>query len=503
MGTIQAFLKDRADQTPQIEGLVGGSERLSFKEYNEKVNQLAHYLLKQNVQRGDRIAIVCKNNYPFPIIMMAAIKIGAIAVPLNRQMTAYEMEGVIKKCQPKVLFYDEEYMENLSSVNEKQMIPSMILTGIGMETVPAFNDLLAGQPTDEPTVSIDSEDPAIILFTSGTTGNSKGCVITHQNLYAWFTETGSLRDTKPGMRYLGVHPFYHMSSCLNILNGVYYGITVVCLSDADPEAIWDMIDKEKINTMMGFPSTYTYMLEELKKQNRTFESFKTASCGGTKVPASLIRDYAKYGISLTQGYGSTEAWAVSVWHPDMGYDKIDSVGKPIQNVEVKIVDPESHQELPAGEVGEIIVKSPYVFKGYWKDPEATKEVLQNGWFYMGDAGKFDEDGFLYIMDRYKDVIVYGGENIFSGEVEKVIHDIDGVLEAAVVGIPDDFWGEVPRAYIVKESGSPLTEEDILNYCKERLSEYKIPEVEFVDRLPKNSLGKILKRELKELALQKQ
>ncbi|MFC7391416.1 class I adenylate-forming enzyme family protein [Scopulibacillus cellulosilyticus] len=503
MGTIQAFLKNCADSTPHIEGLIGGNKRFTFKEFNERVNQLAHYLLEKDVQKGDRVAILCKNNYPFPIIMMAAIKIGAIAVPLNRQMTAYEMEGVIEKCQPKVLFYDEEYTESLSLVVKKQMIPFMILTGSGIDTVPTFNELFAGQSGDEPEQTIEGQDPAIILFTSGTTGNSKGCVITHQNLYAWFTDIGSIRKVEPGLRFLGVHPFYHMSSVLNILNGIYNGITMVCLSDSDPASIWDTIEKENINMMMGFPSTYTYMLEELKNSNRDVKSFKMAQCGGTKVPESLIRQYAEYGICLSQGYGSTEGWAVSAWHPDMGYDKINSVGKPIKNVEVKIVDPDSHKELSTGEVGEIVVKSPYVFKGYWRDPEATKEVLKNGWFYMGDAGKFDKDGFLYIMDRYKDVIVYGGENIYSGEVEKVIHEIDGVLEVAVVGIPDEFWGEIPRAYIVKESGSHLSEGEIINHCKEKLADYKIPEIEFINELPKNSLGKILKRQLKELALQTQ
>ncbi|WP_026678937.1 class I adenylate-forming enzyme family protein [Fictibacillus gelatini] len=500
MGTIQAFLKDRADSTPLLEGLVGGKERLTFKEYNERVNQLAHYLLEKGVQKGDRVAILCKNNWPFPVIMMAAIKIGAIAAPLNRQMTAYEMEGVIETCQPKVLFYDEEYKESLSLVEEKQMIPSIILSGSGMDVVPSLSSLLENQPETEPDCTVQSEDPALLLFTSGTTGNSKGCVITHGNLYAWFSEIGNLRKVEPGMRFLGVHPFYHMSSCLNILNSIYYGMTMVCLSNTDPKAIWEMIENEKINMMMGFPSTYTYMLEELKQSERNVESFKMAQSGGTKVPESLIKEYAKYGIALSQGYGSTEGWAVSAWRPDMGYDKANSVGKPIQNVDVKIVDPDSHEELKTGEVGEIVVKSPYMFKGYWRDPEATREVFKDGWLYMGDAGKFDEDGFLYIMDRYKDVIVYGGDNIYSGEVEKVIHEISGVLEVAVVGIPDEFWGEIPRAYIVKEKGNPLSKEEIINYCKEKLAEYKIPEIQFVDSLPKNSLGKIVKRKLKEMAL---
>jgi acyl-CoA synthetase (AMP-forming)/AMP-acid ligase II len=187
---------------------------------------------------------------------------------------------------------------------------------------------------------------------------------------------------------------------------------------------------------------------------------------------------------------------VSVWTPDMGNEKIESAGKPLSGVEVKIIDPESRQEVKTGEVGEIIIKSPYCFKGYWHNQEATDKVLRDGWFYMGDAGKVDQDGFLYIMGRFKDVIVYGGDNIYPDQVEEIIEQIDTVIEAAVVGVEDPVYGEKPRAYVVKDPHSSLTKEDILKYCRDRLASYKIPEVYFIDQLPKNQLGKVLKRELK-------
>lgn len=205
---------------------------------------------------------------------------------------------------------------------------------------------------------------------------------------------------------------------------------------------------------------------------------------------------------MVQGYGSTEGWVVTSWHPMMGKEKMSSVGKALKNVEVKIVHPETGHELKANEVGEIHVRSPYMFKGYWNNEKATKKVVKDNWFNMGDAGMIDDDGFLHIMGRYKDIIIRGGDNVYPDQVEDVIHEIHGVLEVAVVGVPDDFWGEVPRAYIVKDGETTLTEESIIQYCKEKLASYKIPEVVFVEELPKNALGKVLKRELRDVVLVK-
>ncbi len=497
---MRQLLQKRAMQSPNLEALIGGEKRYSFQQYNERVNQLAHYLLHTGVKRGDRIGILCKNNHPFPSVMMASLKIGAVFIPLNHQLTAYELESIVKEAGLKVLVIDDEFSEVVLKINGVKEIPYVIETtkeGFGL-----FELKLKEQPITEPNVEVHEDDDAIYLFTSGTTGQAKACVIGHKNLHHYFTEIAGQREIPAGERFLSVHPLFHMSGVLSILNCIYHGVTMVFLADSNPTLIWDKIEEEKITTMLAFPAVYSYMLDELDNKERNISAFKVAQSGGTKVPETLIQKYMEKGIYMVQGYGSTEGWVVTSWHPNMGKEKMSSVGKTLKHVELKIVHPETGDELTTNEVGEIHVKSPYMFKGYWNNEEATKKVVKDNWFNMGDAGMIDDDGFLHIMGRYKDVIVRGGDNVYPDQVEDVIHEINGVLEVAVVGIPNDFWGEVPTAYIVKDIQTSLTEEEIIQHCKEKLASYKIPEVVFMDELPKNALGKVLKRELRDVFLVK-
>ncbi|MEK4736643.1 MULTISPECIES: class I adenylate-forming enzyme family protein [Bacillus] len=500
MRTMRQLLQKRAMQSPNLEALIGGEKRYSFQQYNERVNQLAHYLLHTGMERGDRIGILCKNNHPFPSVMMASLKIGAVFIPLNHQLTAYELESIVKEARLKVLVIDDEFSEVVLKINGVKEIPYVIETT--KEGFGSFELKLKEQPITEPNVEVHEDDDAIYLFTSGTTGQAKACVIGHKNLHHYFTEIAGQREIPAGERFLSVHPLFHMSGVLSILNCIYHGVTMVFLADSNPTLIWDKIEEEKITTMLAFPAVYSYMLDELDKKERNISAFKVAQSGGTKVPETLIQKYMEKGIYMVQGYGSTEGWVVTSWHPNMGKEKMSSVGKNLKHVELKIVHPETGDELTTNEVGEIHVKSPYMFKGYWNNEEATKKVVKDNWFNMGDAGMIDDDGFLHIMGRYKDVIVRGGDNVYPDQVEDVIHEINGVLEVAVVGIPNDFWGEVPTAYIVKDIQTSLTEEEIIQHCKEKLASYKIPEVVFMDELPKNALGKVLKRELRDVFLVK-
>ncbi|TCJ82559.1 UNVERIFIED_ORG: long-chain acyl-CoA synthetase [Bacillus cereus] len=499
MRTIQKLLQKRAMQSPNLEALVGGEKRYSFQQYNEHVNQLAHYLLQNGVQRGDRIGILCKNNHPFPIVMMASLKIGAVCIPLNHQLTAYELETIVKEAKLKVLVIDEEFHEVLKIDAVKEILYVIKTTEEGFGS---FELTLQEQTMTEPNVEVHEDDDAIYLFTSGTTGQAKACVIGHKNLHHYFTEIAGQREFPAGERFLSVHPLFHMSGVLSILNCIYHGVTMIFLADSNPALIWDKIEEEKVTTMLAFPAVYSYMLDELNKKERNISTFKVAQSGGTKVPETLIQKYMEKGIYMVQGYGSTEGWVVTSWHPMMGKEKMSSVGKTLKHVELKIVHPETGDELIANEVGEIHVRSPYMFKGYWNNEKATKKVVKDNWFNMGDAGMIDDDGFLHIMGRYKDVIIRGGDNVYPDQVEDVIHELHGILEVAVVGVPDDFWGEIPTAYIVKDMQTPLTEEEIIQHCKEKLASYKIPEVVFMEELPKNALGKVLKRELREGVLVK-
>ncbi|UOY87724.1 class I adenylate-forming enzyme family protein [Bacillus glycinifermentans] len=499
MGTLQQLINHHMENSDELAALSGGSRTFTFKEYCERVNQLSHYLLEAGVQKGDHVAILCKNNHHFPVILLASLKIGATAVPLSWQLTSYELEGILNKSQPKAVFYDREFADVLLPLRRQLERCILIEAGAGMDTTEQFESLLKDRPSEVETEQVTEHDLALMLFTSGTTGNPKGCMVNHGSLTAYLTEVNVKGKRLKGTRFLASHPLYHMSSLNHVFQGAFEGVGLYFLSDPEPAEILQEIEAKGIHMMMAFPSVYTYMLEEMKKREYNLSSILSLISGGTKVPVRLIKEYHERGIQMVQGYGSTEAWTISVWRPDMGWDKANSAGKPIPHVSVKIVHPETREELPTGEVGEVAVKSPYVFEGYYQNPQATQKVLKDGWFYMGDSGRLDENGFLYITGRYKDVIVYGGDNIYPDQVEEVIEQVPGVVETAVIGVPDEMYGEVPRAYVVKNESSPLSERDIVEFCKGRLAEYKIPDIVFAESLPKNRLGKIVKKDLRELA----
>ncbi|MFJ6206494.1 class I adenylate-forming enzyme family protein [Bacillus pumilus] len=498
MNTLQALLNDRMERSSQIEAVTGGGVSYTFEEYAKRIDQLAHYLYQKGIRKGDRVCFICQNHHHFSTIMLAAIKAGAVAVPLSWQLTSFELEGILKKAEPKALFFDREFRDIIAAVNVSLEDCLMVESGANAKTTQLFEDILASNDGSHLADEVSEEDLAMILFTSGTTGNPKGCMVGHGRIYQFLTRHGNRGFDLKGKRYLASHPLYHMSSINHLIAAAIEGYTLVFLHDATPKRILETIEKERITFMMAFPSAYTYMLEEMKRGSYDLSSFEIAISGGTKVPVRLIKDYKEAGIQMMHGYGSTEAWIVSAWHPAMGEDKMGSAGKVDADVDVKIVHPETEETLPAGEIGEVVMRSPFYFLGYYHQPDATEKVLKDGWFHMGDAGYLDEDGFLFITGRYKDVILYGGDNIYPDQVEEVIDQIPGVIESAVIGVPDELYGEVPSAYIVKDDSVDFCEEDVVNYCQERLADYKVPSIHFTQELPKNKLGKIMKKDLREL-----
>ncbi|MBH8599223.1 MULTISPECIES: class I adenylate-forming enzyme family protein [unclassified Thermoactinomyces] len=501
MRTITDIMNYRVHFTPGLEALVDRGKRYTYQEYNHRVNQMAHYLLELKVKKGDRIAILCKNNYLFPVIVLATMKLGAIAVPLNWRLNPNELEYILRDSKPAVVFYDKEFSFLLSEAKKPDLQFTEIRAESGIDGLLSLETLLHNRPVDEPDVVLHEDDPATIIYTSGTTGNPKGVVTSHKSWIFSVIATANALEWRFRDRYLAAAPLFHVSGIIITLGAIYQGMTIVFMEDFDPSKIWELIEAERIATMFAVPTMFIYMLPELMRSQKEITSLRNFIVGGSPVPRKLIEQYDLYGYEITQVYGCTECTGLfSVWHPHMGMEKCISSGKTILGGELKIINPETGQEVPTGEVGEILIRGPQLFMGYWNNPEATRKALRDGWFCTGDAGKVDEDGFLYVLDRYKDMIICGGTNIYPAQVEGVIKELDDVLEVALIGIPHAVWGEIPRAYIVKKPGSNLTEADVLYHCHQKLANYKVSEVVFIDSLPKNNVGKVLKRVLREQAI---
>ncbi|QKG85303.1 long-chain fatty acid--CoA ligase [Kroppenstedtia pulmonis] len=503
MVTIGNLIKSRASLTPDLEAVVCENRRIGYRDYNIMINQLADYLLERNIQKGDRIALLCHNHSSFPLIYLAAAKIGAITVPLNWRAKPDEIRWMLEDCEPKILFYDDLFRPFLSSLEDLSFLETTIPVGDSEETNRFFENLFLHRRDQEPDRTVRSHDPALIIYTSGTTGKPKGVVCTHQNVYTAGLGNVNTLDLWMGDRFLFVTPLFHISGMMFIINAIIRGFTLVLNPRFDPVHIWDLIEQEKITGMMSVPSMLSFMLETVKTRNQVASSLRSILSGGSLVPEKLIRDFYELGYPVSQVYGATEyTGAITYWMPHMDIQRCDSVGKGLYLTEIKVIDPISGNGLPPGEIGEILCRGPQIFAGYWNRKEESDQVLKNGWYHTRDVGKLDSDGYLYVIDRLRDMIIVSGEKVFPAQVEAIINQLEEVEEVAVVGVQHDVWGELSKAYVVKkDTASSLSESEIIQHTRRQLADYNLHEVEFVKELPKNGMGKVLKYLLREYANQ--
>lgn len=487
---IGELMTHRAYLTPKAEGYIG-RKRYSFAEMNERINKFSHYLLEKGIRPGERIALFAKNNEDFITSFFGAVKVGIITVPINWRLQPTEIEYILNNAKPSLLIYDEVFADTINAVLKNVPIES-IQSGTDQ-----FDSLFEKYSIREPSFQSRDDDTALIMYTSGTTGHPKGAMITHTNLLAASIGMSHVIDWWEGDRFLSVAPFFHIGGFAPIITNLHTGSTAVLMEDFDPVEAWKTIEREQITTMMTIPVMLQFMLKVYEKVKTDYSSLRNMTCGASPVPESLIRAYDQLGIAVQQVYGITEyTGAVSFWKKSMDESKASSMGKTVFHGNVKIVDPDTKEILPANEIGEIICSGPQVFKGYWQNEQETEAVLSNGEYRSGDLGMIDEDGFLYVIDRLKDMIISGGENIYSTELENVIYALPEVAEVAVVGKKDEKWGEIPQAFVVKNENATITAEDIINKTRENLASYKqVKDVQFVDVLPRNAAGKVLKHML--------
>ncbi|SEM77883.1 fatty-acyl-CoA synthase [Syntrophus gentianae] len=501
---IGQWVYKRAHTHPERPFLQEDNRRYTNREFNERVNRMAHALLKLGVGRGERVAVLMGNCSEFLEIFFACAKTGALMVPLNVRLAVPELLYILKDCSPRTLFYAEEFSEKVGEIraalSSGDMPVCFRLGGSDLSPDPPLAGVLAESSGAEPlpAEAVTLDDPLFIMYTSGTTGQPKGAVLTHGNVLFGAINTVLGYGINKTYKSLVTAPLFHIGALGAAATPVIYagGSLLLKTFFSATEAL-RVICGEKVNYVFAVPVMFQMMTKSELWPEADFSHVHFFIAGGAPMPVDLIRQYqSEKGVFFAQGYGMTEALRLTSLDLEDSIRKAGSVGKEVFHTEIRIID-NSGKEVAPGEPGEILVKGPNVFAGYWNVPEATAEVLKDGWFFTGDMGRRDEEGFLYVIGRKVEMIISSGENIYPAEVERAIKDIPGVKEAAVVGMPDPRRGEVVAAFVLLSRGSRLTEEDLLAGLEGKIAPYKMPKkILFVKDFPRNATGKIMKHELK-------
>jgi len=491
-------------------GVVCGDVRLTYREYGRRTNQLSSALGKLGVKKGDRVAWLGYNCHRLLEAYYGVVQMGAVLLPLNIRITPSEIAFILEDSESVVLFYDRDFSPIVEAIKKES---SRIKHYVPLESEPGisgYEDLLAAESSDFTPPQISDDDLAELFYTSGTTANPKGVMMTHRNLYLHALQVLAGLAIKDSNIQLHTIPLFHVNGW-----GTPHSITCaggrhVVIKKFDPQQVLDLVQRERVTHFSMVPTMATALINHPAVGDYDLTSLEFVQIGGAASPVDLIREVEQtLGCRCYAGYGLTETTPVLTvgFLKDHLKDLPDSerwkrqamTGYPLPGVEVEIFDaddkPLPHDGLTPGE---IVVRADNVMTGYWKLPEETALTLRGGWLHTGDMAVVDEEGYFLIVDRKKDIIISGGENISSIEVEKAVYSHPLVLECAVIAVPDDRWGEVPKALVVLKEGQSTTEEELIDYCRNVLPGFKIPKsVEFFDALPKGGTGKILKKELRE------
>lgn len=470
---------------------------ISYGQLDAKVLAYACFLKQAGLKIGDKVVLSCLNSPEFLYSYFGTVRNGGIIVPINLMLTMEEIIYIVRDSEAKFMIIHPFILEKAKLTKEaveKALGITIIVLG---ET---FENELTGISTEGFEDFKDEDTVSTFLYTSGTTGKQKAAMLTHKNLVVNSEQCNTALQARPDDIYMCVLPMFHVfafTAC--VLLPLWSGATISILEAFQPKEVVETLVKDDITIFMGVPAMYVVLLEAGKK-NITFPKLRMAVSGGAALPVEIYRqgrDIMK--LPIIEGYGLTEASPAVAFNPPDGVQKEGSIGLPLPDVECRIVD-EEDRELPAGEVGELVVKGENVMLGYYNQLDETVRTLRGGWLHTGDLAKKDEDGYLYIVDRKKDMVIVAGLNVYPREVEEVIYQFPKVKEAAVIGVNDKLRGETVKAYVVLKEGETCHSKDLLRFMREKLAQYKLPRhIEFVDSLPKNSTGKILKRVLKEQA----
>jgi len=502
---LSTILDDNAARIPGSPAVIRGEDGavMTHAQLLAAVNRFGNALLDLGVRQGDRVALFLPNSPAYLTAYFAAVRIGATVTPFNIVFRGPEIRHILNDGRARVLVAAAaEARERLPAIRgDLTHLEHVVTVGGTTEGSLSFEDLTAAHDDGLAAVDRDPFDTVTILYTSGTTGQPKGAMLTHGNWYAnarlnaMWVNTMNDQDV-----FFTGTPFCHVFFVQTVLAPLLVGGTVLTAERFSPAAALKLMSDHRVTHFAGVPTMYIYMLQEYRPFCHDLGPWRFAQSAGASMPGEYIRRIeATFGVGFCECYGSTES-SGTVTFGRLGHGRVASIGRVAPGWQVKLMDPDG-REVSGRDVGELWIKGQGLFRGYWEMPQATAEAFADGWFKTGDLGWQDEDGYLYLVDRKKDMVISGGYNIYPRELEDTLHTHPQVLEAAVIGLPDPARGEIPVAYIVPKPGGTLRAGEIQAFCQERLAPYKVPRrVELVDELPKGPTGKILKRVLKERVL---
>ena len=476
-------------------------DTISYASLHQRANKTSCWLQAVGIEKGDRVAVMLNNGVEFIEIFLACSRLGAIFVPLNARVSARELDYYLRNSRPRLFIYEHSYSHIVNAIDLKNLLPPMVLVTVGAydnsgilnyeKETTAFQ---GEQPFITKTLGpSDPEEPQVIMYTSGTTGRPKGTVLSHRKTFFNCLNADIFFQLHFDDIMLIFLPLYHSGGLfIQASPAIYKGATVVIHPRFEPAKVYHDIEKYKITKLLGVPTVYKALIEVEKEKRGDTSSLKTCAAGGEKITPELIRACREAGFGFRQIMGQTET-SILLWASEEDtIRKPGTVGKPVFHAEVSLMDRDG-TPVKAGEIGELVVKGSIMMKEYWRDPDKTEETIKQGFLHTGDLAYMDEDGYYYLVDRVDDMYISGGENVYPAEVESVLAENDEIVEIAVVGVPDDVWGEVGHAFIILKKGIDLSSADVLDYCKDRLSKYKWPkQITFKKDFPRTFLGKVRK-----------
>lgn len=500
------LLRRSAARVPGRTALVFRDQRDTFAELDAAVNRAANALAAEGIEKGDRVALLSHNNRSFVVLRFALARLGAVTTPINFMLNAGDVAYILQHSGVRMMLVEDALcpVADAAMAEIGKDLPKFAIPHAG-ETTPEgwrpVSDLLDYADDTEVWRDVGSDDPIQMMFTSGTESRPKGALLTSGALYAQYTSCiadGEMREDAVSLHCL---PLFHCAQLDCFLSpDLYLGVPSILHDKADPAEMLAAIEAHRVTKLFCPPTVWIGLLRHPDFDKRDLSSLNAGYYGASIMPTAVIEELARRlpNMRLFNFYGQTEmAPMATVLKPEDQMRKLGSAGRPAVNVETRVVD-DYDQPLPVGEVGEIVHRSPHLITEYYADPEKTADAFRNGWFHSGDLGRFDEDGYLYVVDRKKDMIKTGGENVASREVEEAIFRHPAVAEVAVIGLPHPTWIEAVTAIVVPKAGAEVTAAELSDYCREALAHFKAPKhIEIAKELPKNASGKILKRDLRE------